>query len=299
MLIHDFGLVGAEKEVHLDDNLILYIIDTLKWVKTFSKLENNIEKNGLNYHGITYFKDEGIKKLKNILFHWKNIFNLGEDVIELEGIFYDSQKKKNSKNKYRKKYIIESLEKLIALCEKAEKENKINRKGEDVSLENFKGKVLLIVNTATRCGFTPQYDELEALYSKYNKDGFEVLDFPCNQFGNQAPESDEEIHTFCQLNYKVKFDQFAKVEVNGENAIPLFKYLKEEKGFAGFDPKHKLTSILNEMLSKNDPDFAKKPDIKWNFTKFLVDKSGNVVARFEPTTSVEVIEQEIKKLLEI
>ena len=125
MLIHDFGLVGAEKEVHLDDNLILYIIDTLKWVKTFSKLENNIEKNGLNYHGITYFKDEGVKKLKNILFHWKNIFNLGEDVIELEGIFYNSQKKKNSKNKYRKKYIIESLEKLIALCEKAEKENKI------------------------------------------------------------------------------------------------------------------------------------------------------------------------------
>ena len=125
MLIHDFGLVGAEKEVHLDDNLILYIIDTLKWVKTFSKLENNIEKNGLNYHGITYFKDEGIKKLKNILFHWKNIFNLGENVIELEGIFYNSQKKRNSKNKYSKKYIVESLEKLIALCEKAEKENKI------------------------------------------------------------------------------------------------------------------------------------------------------------------------------
>ena len=125
MLIHDFGLVGAEKEVHLDDNLILYIIDTLKWVKTFSKLENNIEKNGLNYHGITYFKDKGIKKLKNILLHWKNIFNLGENVIELEGIFYNSQKKRNSKNKYNKKYIVESLEKLIALCEKAEKENKI------------------------------------------------------------------------------------------------------------------------------------------------------------------------------
>ena len=174
-----------------------------------------------------------------------------------------------------------------------------NRKGEDISLENYKGKVLLIVNTATRCGFTPQYDELEALYSKYNKEGFEVLDFPCNQFGNQAPESDEEIHTFCQLNYKVKFDQFAKVEVNGENALPLFQYLKEQKGFSGFDPKHKLTSVLTEMLSKNDPDFAKKSDIKWNFTKFLVDKSGNVVARFEPTTSVEVIEQEIKKLLEI
>ena len=115
MLIHDFGLVGAEKEVHLDDNLILYIIDTLKWVKTFSKLENNVEKKGLNYHGITYFKDEGIKKLKNILLHWKNIFNLGENVIELEGIFYNSQKKRNSKNKYSKKYIVESLEKLIAL----------------------------------------------------------------------------------------------------------------------------------------------------------------------------------------
>ena len=173
-----------------------------------------------------------------------------------------------------------------------------NRKDEDISLKSYKGKVLLIVNTATRCGFTPQYDELENLYEKYNKEGFEVLDFPCNQFGNQAPESNEEIYNFCQLNYKVKFDQFAKVEVNGENAIPLFKYLKEQKGFAGFDPKHKLTSVLTEMLSKNDSDFAKKSDIKWNFTKFLVDKSGNVVARFEPTTSVEVIEQEIKKLLE-
>ena len=173
-----------------------------------------------------------------------------------------------------------------------------NRKDEDISLKSYKGKVLLIVNTATRCGFTPQYDELENLYEKYNKEGFEVLDFPCNQFGNQAPESDEEIHTFCQLNYKVKFDQFAKVEVNGENAIPLFKYLKEQKGVVCFDPKHKLTSVLTEMLSKNDPDFAEKSDIKWNFTKFLVDKSGNVVARFEPTTSVKVIEQEIKKLLE-
>ena len=124
MLIHDFGLVGAEKEVHLDDNLILYIIDTLKWVKTFSKLENNIEKNGLNYHGITYFKDEGIKKLKNILFNWKNIFNLGEDVIELRGMYYINIGK-HSYNRYKKKYLIESLKKLVVLCEKAEKENKI------------------------------------------------------------------------------------------------------------------------------------------------------------------------------
>ena len=172
-----------------------------------------------------------------------------------------------------------------------------NRKGEDVSLENFKGKVLLIVNTATRCGFTPQYEELENLYEKYNKEGFEVLDFPCNQFGNQAPESDEEIHTFCQLNYKVKFGQFAKVEVNGENAIPLFKYLKEQKGFAGFDPKHKLTSVLTEMLSKNDSDFAKKSDIKWNFTKFLVDRDGNVVERFEPTANMQDVAKKVAELI--
>ena len=124
MLIHDFGLVGAEKEVHLDDNLILYIIDTLKWVKTFSKLENNIEKNGLNYHGITYFKGESITKLKNIILHWINIFSLGEDVIELRGMYYINIGK-HSYNKYKKKYLIESLKKLVVLCEKAEKENKI------------------------------------------------------------------------------------------------------------------------------------------------------------------------------
>ncbi|WP_029757762.1 glutathione peroxidase, partial [Fusobacterium nucleatum] len=168
-----------------------------------------------------------------------------------------------------------------------------NRKGEEISLKNYKGKVLLIVNTATRCGFTPQYNDLEKLFEKYNKDGLEILDFPCNQFGNQAPETNEEIHNFCQLNYEVKFDQFSKIEVNGKNALPLFNYLKEQKGFTGFDPTHKLTTVLTEMLTKNDPDFAKKSDIKWNFTKFLIDKSGNVVARFEPTTSLEKIEEEI------
>lgn len=173
-----------------------------------------------------------------------------------------------------------------------------NRQGEDVSLEKYKGKVLLIVNTATRCGFTPQYNDLENLFEKYNKNGLEILDFPCNQFGNQAPENDEEIHNFCQLNYDVKFEQFAKVEVNGESAIPLFKFLKNEKGFSGFNPEHKLSALLNDMLKKNDPDFVKKSDIKWNFTKFLVDKSGNVVARFEPTENAEVIEKEIEKLLE-
>ncbi|MBQ3437241.1 MAG: glutathione peroxidase [Fusobacterium sp.] len=174
-----------------------------------------------------------------------------------------------------------------------------NRKDEDISLENYKNKVLLIVNTATRCGFTSQYNDLEALYEKFNKYGFEILDFPCNQFGNQAPESSDEIHTFCQLNYNLKFEQFAKIEVNGENAAPLFKFLKNEKGFSGFNPTHKLTTTLNDMLSKNDPDFYKNSDIKWNFTKFLVDTSGNVVARFEPTEDMEIIENKIKELLKI
>ena len=119
-----------------------------------------------------------------------------------------------------------------------------NRKGEDISLKSYKGKVLLIVNTATRCGFTPQYDELEALYSKYNKDGFEVLDFPCNQFGNQAPESDEEIHTFCQLNYKVKFDQFAKVEVNGEKINSMLNYIEKYK----IDVKAEKIFSLDEIV---------------------------------------------------
>ena len=174
------------------------------------------------------------------------------------------------------------------------------KKNTEKKLADFKGKVLLIVNTASKCGFTPQYTELEEIYEKYNKDGLEILDFPCNQFGQQAPENEEEYHSFCQLNYKTKFPQFAKIEVNGENELPLFKWLKSKKGFAGFDPNHKLTSILNDLLSKADPDFAKKTDIKWNFTKFLVDKEGHVVERFESTAGKEVIvpaiEAQFKKI---
>ena len=175
----------------------------------------------------------------------------------------------------------------------------LKRNGEEYDLKDLKGKVLLIVNTATGCGFTPQYEGLEKLYQQYNKEGLEILDFPCNQFGQQAQESEEDYHTFCQLNYKTKFPQFAKIEVNGEKEQPLFKWLKSKKGFAGFDPNHKLTPILTEMFTKADPDFAKKPDIKWNFTKFLVDKQGHVVQRFEPTAEKNVlipaIEAELKK----
>ena len=158
---------------------------------------------------------------------------------------------------------------------------------------------MLIVNTASRCGFTSQYTELEEIYEKYNEKDLEILDFPCNQFGQQSPESEEEYHSFCQLNYKTKFPQFAKIDVNGEKELPFFKWLKNKKGFAGFNPNHKLTPKLNEMLAKADPDFAKKSDIKWNFTKFLVDKQGHVVERFEPIDEKDVlipaIEAELNK----
>ena len=172
-----------------------------------------------------------------------------------------------------------------------------DRKGNEVSLSEYKGKVLLIVNTATRCGFTPQYEELEAMYKDYKDQGLEILDFPCNQFGQQAPGTEEEIHEFCTLNFGTEFPQFKKIEVNGENESPLFTYLKAQKTFEGFDLNDKLGKLLDEMLSKADPDYAKKSDIKWNFTKFLVDKEGNVVKRFEPTHDMKLVEEEVKKLL--
>ena len=148
-----------------------------------------------------------------------------------------------------------------------------DRNGNDISMEVFKGKVLLIVNTATGCGFTPQYEGLEKLYKEYHKKGLEILDFPCNQFGNQAPGSNDEIHEFCTLKYNTTFDQFAKIDVNGENELPLYTFLKKEKG--------------GVMGSK----------IKWNFTKFLVDREGNVVKRYAPTDTPEKIENLIKELI--
>lgn len=172
-----------------------------------------------------------------------------------------------------------------------------DNKGNDVSLAQYKGKVLLIVNTATACGFTPQYTELENLYEAYSDKGFEVLDFPCNQFGAQAPGTDEEIQEFCTVKFDTRFPRFKKIEVNGENELPLYTYLKAQKGFAGFDPEHKLTGILDSMFSKADPDYAKKPDIKWNFTKFLIDQEGKVVERFEPTATEKDLAPAIEALL--
>lgn len=175
--------------------------------------------------------------------------------------------------------------------------NVLDAKGENVSLNAYKGKVMLIVNTASRCGFTPQYEELEALYSQLKDEGFEILDFPCNQFGQQAPETDDEYVAFCQLNYKTEFKQFHKIDVNGENAIPLYTWLKSEKPFEGFDKGHQLTPILEDMFDKNMPGWRTSPDVKWNFTKFLINRNGEVVARFEPTATAADMLPEIKALL--
>ncbi len=169
-----------------------------------------------------------------------------------------------------------------------------NDVGQDVSLADYKGKVLLIVNTATRCGFTPQYKELEALYGKYRSEGLEILDFPCNQFGEQAPGTIQEIHQFCTANFDIQFQQFDKIDVNGANESPLYTFLKARKGFAGFDLNNQTGKFMDDMLRKKDVSYDKKPDIKWNFTKFLVSRDGRVVKRYEPTESISNIEDDIR-----
>ena len=166
--------------------------------------------------------------------------------------------------------------------------------GKDVSLAEYKGKVLLIVNTATRCGFTPQYKELEALYEKYSKDGFEILDFPCNQFGQQAPGTIQEIHQFCTVNFNINFPQFDKIEVNGANEHPLYTFLKAQKGFGGFDTNDQRGKFMDDMLRKKDANYDKKSDIKWNFTKFLVSRDGRVLKRYEPTDKLSDIEADMQ-----
>lgn len=168
--------------------------------------------------------------------------------------------------------------------------------GEELKLAEFKAKVILIVNTATGCGFTPQYEAIEKIYEKYHDKGLEVIDIPCNQFGHQTPGSDAEVHEFCQLHYHTKFEQMKKSDVNGVNELPLYTYLKAQIGFEGFN-KHKLSSLLAEMLAKEDKDWATKPDIKWNFTKFLINRTGKVVARFEPTADMAEVEAKISELL--
>ena len=169
--------------------------------------------------------------------------------------------------------------------------------GELVKLDKFRGEVVLVVNTASRCGFTPQYAELEALYKKYHDKGFEILDMPCNQFGGQSPESDTETTQFCQLNYGTEFPQMKKCEVNGANELLLYTWLKSQQGFKGFDEDHPLSKILDTKLREADASYDKKSDIKWNFTKFLINRHGEVVARFEPTADMAKVEAAIVELL--
>ena len=172
----------------------------------------------------------------------------------------------------------------------------MDRNGEEFSLKEYEGKVVLVVNTATGCGFTPQYKDLETMYEAFHDRGLEILDIPCNQFAGQTPGTDEEIHEFCTLKYNTQFPQMKKSEVNGPNALPLYKYLKSQQGFKGFGKGPK-AAMMGAMLHKIDKDYKNNPEIKWNFTKFLVDRNGAVVARFEPTESMEKVSAAVEKLL--
>ncbi|MBM7646779.1 glutathione peroxidase [Scopulibacillus daqui] len=166
--------------------------------------------------------------------------------------------------------------------------------GEEISLDTYKGKVMLIVNTASKCGFTPQYEGLEKLYETYKENGFTILGFPCNQFGGQEPGSNEEISSFCYLNYNVTFPIFQKIDVNGENAHPLYQYLREQAPEdLDFDKEGSLYKVLRDKM----PDLLEGSKIRWNFTKFLIDQNGNVVKRFAPTTKPEEIAGYIENLL--
>ncbi len=167
------------------------------------------------------------------------------------------------------------------------------RTGEDFNLSDCKGKLLMVVNTATGCGFTPQYEELQAIYDEYKDQGLEILDFPCNQFGDQAPGTNDEIHTFCKGRFGITFPQFGKIDVNGENAIPLYKWLTENTEFKGFG-KGPTALVMNGIAKKMDKDFKKNGNIKWNFTKFLIGREGEILERFEPTASMDDVKAAVK-----
>ncbi len=168
--------------------------------------------------------------------------------------------------------------------------------GSDVSLADYQGKVLLIVNTATGCGFTPQYSDLQDIYEAHQKDGLEILDFPCNQFADQAPGNDEEIHTFCTGRFGITFPQFSKVDVNGEHAIPLFQWLTANTRFEGFG-KSPMSLVMSGVAKKMDKDYKNNGNVKWNFTKFLIDRNGEIVARFEPTADMKKVKEKIEEVL--
>ena len=168
--------------------------------------------------------------------------------------------------------------------------------GSQVDLADYRGKVLLIVNTATGCGFTPHYEPLEKMYEDLHEKGLEIIDVPCNQFAGQTPGTDEEIHEFCTLKYNTQFPQMKKSDVNGENELPLYTYLKSRKGFEGFG-KGPVALAMSAMLKTIDKDYKNNPAIKWNFTKFVVDREGNVAARFEPTAPMDKVRACVEALL--
>jgi len=171
-----------------------------------------------------------------------------------------------------------------------------DKKGNEVSLEQYKGKVLLIVNTATGCGFTPQYEDLEAMYHKLQDKGLEILDIPCNQFGHQAPGSDAEIKQFCTVKFGADFPQFKKSDVNGANELPLYTWLKSQKSCqGGYDAK--LAAVMEKLYNEANPEPRKKDDIQWNFTKFLISRDGQVLARFEPVVDMKEVEKQVEAAL--
>ena len=163
-------------------------------------------------------------------------------------------------------------------------------------MSDFEGKVVMVVNTATGCGFTPNYEPMEEMYRDFHDRGFEIVDVPCNQFAGQTPGTDEEIHEFCTLKYHTEFPQMKKSDVNGENAIPLYKFLKSQKTFEGFGKGPKALA-MSAMLKTIDKDYKNNSEIKWNFTKFIINRDGDVVARFEPTADMKDVRAFVEKLL--
>ncbi len=166
--------------------------------------------------------------------------------------------------------------------------------GSEQDLADYKGKLVMIVNTATGCGFTPQYEDLQKLYDEFKDQGLEILDFPCNQFKEQAPGSDEEIHTFCKGRFGITFPQFSKIDVLGENADPLFKYLSENTEFQGFGAKG---LVLGPVVKAMDKDYKNNGNVKWNFTKFLIGRDGAIIGRFEPTTDMKKVREAVAKAI--
>lgn len=169
--------------------------------------------------------------------------------------------------------------------------------GREISLDQYKGKVLLVVNTASKCGFTPQYEDLQKLYLQYQEQGLEILGFPCNQFNAQEPGTSEDTKAFCQFNYGVSFPIFEKIDVNGAETHPVFKYLKDAVPFDGMDLSHPTNKIIDTILKDKYPEFTIGNAIRWNFTKFLIDREGNVVNRFESSFEPLNLEPHIKALI--